>query len=132
MAKVTIRLYPSSKRYKRKDQVWGKKQTVPNQSMSLQEIIRRFTRKEALPLEKDGVYEDRFGDLEKLSREDITVRRERAAQLKDWAKRGEAEYKEKQKKSEEEAKKKSDEEFEAKVKGIKGDVKDSPPDKPNP
>lgn len=132
MAKAKINLYPSAQRYKRKDQQWGKKQTVPNQSMSLQEIIKRFTRKEALPLEKEGVFEDRFGDLEKLSREDITVRHERARQLKDWAKRGEADYQQKQKKSEEEQKKKADEEFEAKVKGIKGDVKDTPPDKPNP
>lgn len=65
----------------------SKNVTVPNQSMSLQEIIRRFTRKESLPIEKEGTYEDRFGDLEKLSRQDITVRLERAGEIKRWRSR---------------------------------------------
>lgn len=44
---------------------------VPNQSMTLQEIIKRFLRKEALPIEKNGVYLEGFGDIEKLARQDI-------------------------------------------------------------
>jgi len=56
--------------------------TVPNQSLSLREIIKRFIRNEALPLEKEGIYEERMGDLEKFAREDITVRHERAAAMK--------------------------------------------------
>lgn len=55
---------------------------IPSQSMSLKEIIIRFTRREALPIEKQGMYEDRMGDLEKISREDILERHERAAELK--------------------------------------------------
>lgn len=53
-----------------------KRQTVPNQSLSLREIIKRFIRREPLPLSNDGVYEDRYTDLEKLSKADITVQHE--------------------------------------------------------
>lgn len=60
--------------------------TVPNQSMSLQTILKRFTRRESLPIEKEGFYDDRFGDVEKLQHEDITVRMERADNLKKWVK----------------------------------------------
>lgn len=56
--------------------------TVPNQSMTLKDIIKRFMRKESLPIEHQGVYAEGFGDLEKMSREDITTRHERAANLK--------------------------------------------------
>lgn len=56
---------------------------VPNQSMSIQEIWRRFTRREAVPAEKEGIYTDKLGDLEKLRDADITVRHERAATLKE-------------------------------------------------
>lgn len=59
-----------------------KRMTVPNQSMSLREIIRRFIRRESLPLSKDGTYEERFEDLEKLSHQDITVRMDRVEDLK--------------------------------------------------
>jgi len=53
------------------------------QSMSLREIIRRFIRKEALPIERQGIYEDRFEDLEKLGKQDITVQMERAEDLRE-------------------------------------------------
>jgi len=66
-----------------------KNMVVPNQSMTLREIIKRFTRREALPIQKTGVYESRFGDLEKLSREDITVRMETAETLRTWREAGE-------------------------------------------
>lgn len=130
MAKLKIALYPTASKYERKQITWGKKRTVPNQSMSLQEIIKRFTRKEALPLEKEVVYEDRFGDLEKLSREDITVRRERARDIKQWADKASKQYEEKQKKAAEEQKKKDEEEFVKKVKGIQGEMPVQEPDKP--
>lgn len=52
---------------------------VPNQSMSLREILRRFVRKESLPVSQEGIYEERMGDLEKMSKEDIVIRHERAA-----------------------------------------------------
>lgn len=54
----------------------------PQQCMSLHDIIRRFIRKEALPIEKQGVYQERMGDLEKISRMDITVQVEQAKALK--------------------------------------------------
>jgi len=79
-----LKLYPSFK-VKSMDFSKTKRMVVPNQSMTLQDIIRRFTRNESLPIEKRGVYEDRFGDLDKLSREDISVKAERAVQLKNWA-----------------------------------------------
>lgn len=56
--------------------------TLPDQSITLKEIIKRFLRKEALPISKEGLYEDRMGDLEKLANEDITVQMERAQELK--------------------------------------------------
>jgi hypothetical protein len=59
-----------------------KRVTLPNQSMSLQEIVRRFIRKESLPISKDGMYEDRFGDLEKLSRMDIVDQMAKVEELK--------------------------------------------------
>lgn len=56
--------------------------TVPQQSMTLREIIKRFVRGESLPISKEGTYEERMGDLEKLARADITVQMERV----DWLK----------------------------------------------
>lgn len=81
MAKKQLVLYPDVKVYS-KSYKGVKKVTVPSQSMSLHEILRRFTRKEALPIEKDGVYETRFGDLEKLGREDMTVQHEKVEEIK--------------------------------------------------
>lgn len=69
-------LYP---KYVRKGQSFkGVKITVvPDQSMSLKDIIRRFIKKEALPLSKEGFYEDRFDyDLEKVQHEDLVVKDE--------------------------------------------------------
>jgi hypothetical protein len=55
----------------------------PNQSLTLRQIIQRYVRGQPLPVtSNEGLYETRFGDLEKLSREDITVQMERAAELK--------------------------------------------------
>lgn len=129
--KKQIALYPTANRYKRKVVEFGKKRTVPNQSMSLQEIIKRFMRKEALPIEKEAHYEDRFGDLEKLSREDITIRHERAEQLKTWADKRSKDYEEKQKREADEKAKKDEEEFVRKVKVVKGEPP-VPPDNPKP
>lgn len=50
--------------------------TLPSQAMTLQEILRRFVRNESLPIAREGVYEDRFGDLEKLKTKDITEQME--------------------------------------------------------
>lgn len=59
-----------------------KKCVVPNQSMSLKEILQRFVRREALPVARQGIYEERFGDLEKLSKADITEQLERVEEIK--------------------------------------------------
>lgn len=77
-----MHLYPKVERKKRSFKN-VKKQVLPMQSMSLKEIIQRFVRKESLPIAKEGFYEDRMGDLEKMSKEDITIQHERAALLKE-------------------------------------------------
>lgn len=60
-----------------------KRMTVPGQSLSLREIVRRFVRREALPVNaKDGVYEHRFGDLEKISKLDLVEQHEIIDSLK--------------------------------------------------
>lgn len=60
-----------------------KRSVVPNQCMSLAEIIKRFVRREPLPVAKEGVYEERFGDLEKIARTDITEQMEKVVELRD-------------------------------------------------
>ena len=59
-----------------------KRQTVPKQSLSLREILRRFVRREPLPVSKEGVYEERFGDLEKMAQMDIFDKFEKVEWLK--------------------------------------------------
>lgn len=86
---MSLRLYPPVQRSRTsfKD---VKSVTVPNQCMTLAEIIKRFVRKESLPIGREGFYEDRMGDLEKLGNEDIVVQLERAADLKSKIKNAEA------------------------------------------
>lgn len=50
--------------------------------MSLREIVKRFVRREPLPVSHEGQYEDRFGDLEKLKNADITEQFDRVEELK--------------------------------------------------
>lgn len=66
-----------------------KKYVVPNQAMTLQEILRRFVRRESLPISKEGTYETRFGDLEKMQNLDITEKMEHVAKIKVFLKKGE-------------------------------------------
>lgn len=81
-----VRLYPevevSRQSFKRVKRV-----TVPNQSMSLREVLRRYVRREPLPGSNDGVYEERFGDLEKMAKADIVVQMEHVEDLKAKIKR---------------------------------------------
>lgn len=66
----------------------SKKFVVPSQSMTLKEILRRFVRKESLPISQEGVYDDRYDyDLEKLAKEDITVREEVAEEMREKTKK---------------------------------------------
>lgn len=78
--------------------------TVPNQSMTLKEILRRFVRRESLPIQRQGIYAEGFGDLEKIMHEDFTVQEERLNEV-----RKKVEY----------AKKKSSEKADAKGKAAK-------------
>lgn len=77
-----IRLYPQVV-VKGQSFVGVKEHVVPMQSMTLREIIRRFVRKEALPISHEGTYNDEYEyDLEKLAKEDLTVREEVLATVK--------------------------------------------------
>lgn len=56
---------------KRKSFKGVKKVVVPNQSMTLQQILKRFIKREPLPVEHKGYYEDRYDyDLDKVLHED--------------------------------------------------------------
>lgn len=66
---------------------------IPNQSMTLQEIIKRFVRKESLPIMKEGTYnEDYEYDLEKLVHADITERHDVINHLKYLQQKAKQEY----------------------------------------
>lgn len=77
--------------------------TVPDQSMSLREIIKRFMRRESLPVEKQGIYATGLGDLEKIRNADITVQLDRAAQIQAAIAKGQANDAERRKKAKESA-----------------------------
>lgn len=83
-----LALFPS-KAVKGKGQsfVGVKRVVIPNQSMTLHEILERFTRKEALPVMREGYYETRFGDIEKMSMAPIDVQRDYAENMKQFVKR---------------------------------------------
>jgi len=86
MTKKKLLLYPKVVRQPQ-DFKGSKIWTVPNQSLSLAEILRRFTRKESLPIEKEGFYETRFGDLEKTANADILEQFEKADEIRAYAHR---------------------------------------------
>lgn len=79
--KRVVRLYPTVK-VKGQSFKNVKKVTVPNQSMTLKEILKRFIRKESLPVNQEGIYEDRMGDLEKLDKMDIVDKMEIVDEIK--------------------------------------------------
>lgn len=72
----------------------------PNQSMSLQEILERFTRNEALPIGREVNYHESEDDLEKVQHMDLVDREEFVNGLKETRKRFDSQ----------EAKKKADQE----------------------
>jgi len=78
---MALKLYPTVP-VVGKSFVGVKRCVVPKQSMSLREIVRRFIRREQLPVAHEGLYEERFGDLEKLMKKDITEQMERVEELK--------------------------------------------------
>lgn len=75
-----MRLYPPVK-IVRQSFAGSKVCTIPNQSMTLHDIIKRFLRKESLPIEHSGVYATGFGDVEKLGNMDIVERKEYGERL---------------------------------------------------
>lgn len=105
-----------------------KKIVQPNQSMSLEEILERFTRGEALPIGQQSAYDetDDIGvDLEKIAKADLVDKEEFHDSL-ELTKRKYAQQ-EKNKKAEAEKKAKADydkkiaDEVEAKIKGSQPD-----------
>jgi len=55
-----------------------KKQVVPNQAMSLEEILKRFVRNEALPIGREALYHEGEDDLSKLDDMDPVDKKEYA------------------------------------------------------
>jgi len=55
---------------------------LPNQSMTLQEILRRFVKRESLPQMMDGIYVESDYDLEKLAKADRIEQDEILAEIK--------------------------------------------------
>jgi len=78
-----------------------KKLTVPNRSMSLQEILERFTRGEPLEVSRgEGTYHEGDTDLEKIAHADLVDREEYTERLrqtqKDYEKQERAKAKKRQ------------------------------------
>lgn len=94
--------------------ITDKKAVRPNMSMSLQEILERFTRGEALEIGRDVEYDDGDDDLEKVAHMDLVDRAEFVDRLKHTARQYEKQEKAKAKKEAErlyaEAVKKAEEE----------------------
>lgn len=74
----------------------SKKLVVPNQTMSLEEILKRFTRGESLEIGKDGTFDDEGDDdLEKVANMDLVDKAEFVDKLKQTQKDFEKQEKEK-------------------------------------
>lgn len=80
--------------------------TVPNQAMTLEEILTRFVRGEALNIGREVNYYDSDDDLEKVAKGDLTERDEFVEKQRDIQKRWEKQEKEKAKKVAEEEREK--------------------------
>lgn len=92
----------------------GKKLVVPNATMSLHEMLRRFVRREQLPVEKAGSYFESDYDLEKVSKMDRVDQEEILSEMKQKTatakKKAQTEYQrlEKERKDKEDLLKQSD------------------------
>lgn len=78
--------------------ITGKRLVVPNQAMSLQEILERFTRNEPLPIGKDVSYHESDDDLMRVSRMDLVDRQEYVQKLEETKKAYDRQEKAKEKK----------------------------------
>lgn len=90
-----LRLYPKQEIEKQSFE-GVKRHVVPNQSMGLAEIIRRFTRREPLPELREGFYSEEHGDIEKIQKEDIVDREERIRELDERIKKRDSKKKSKE------------------------------------
>lgn len=79
----------------------GVKLTVPDQSLSLQEILTRFTRNEPLPVGNRVSYHESDDDLEKIQHMDLVDREEFVEKLKTTQKDYEKQEKRKAKQAQE-------------------------------
>lgn len=96
------------------------KEVVPDQSMSLAEILQRFTRGEAVPIGKDGEFDehadtDESIDLEKIAKADLTDKEEYYNKLQETREKYEKQEKAKSAKAAKLAKEKAAAEFKAAV-----------------
>lgn len=90
----------------------GPKQVVPNMSLSLQEILERFTRGEPLEIGKEYNYDDQGDDdLEKVKHMDLVDREEYVNKLKQTRKFYDAQQKARAEKRQGELDKKAVEEL---------------------
>lgn len=79
-------------RRKSKRPPMGVKLYVPMQSMSIAEMLRRFVRREALPVEHRAVYADVGYDLEKISKMDPVEQDEVLSEVKERVSKLQGEY----------------------------------------
>lgn len=93
----------------------GKKLTVPDQSMDLKEILRRFVRNEPVAVGREGVYVESEDDLEKVAHLDLVEKDEFIAQQKEKQRRYDRQEKEKERVRLEQVRKEEREKIRAEV-----------------
>nr|QJB20575.1 MAG: hypothetical protein [Microvirus sp.] len=97
---------------------------IPDQSLSLQEILERFTRGESLPVQHDARFDpDGDEDLEKIQRMDLVDRQEYMDNLKKTQNDYEKQERKKAESAREEARKKIEEEERQKLAASKAQKK---------
>lgn len=99
---------------------FGPKTVVPNQALSLEEIIARFTRGETLSIGRDVSYHESDDDLEKVSHMDLVDREEFVEKLKTTQKEFEKQEKRKATKLQERLRAEALAKIEAEEKAKKG------------
>lgn len=102
----------------------GGKIVIPDQSMSLQTILERFTRNEALPIGRDGNYHESEDDLEKVANSDLVDKAEFVDKMKQTKKN----YEKQERKRQEAVKKAAEEKIEQEIRDKLAREKGAPPD----
>lgn len=89
---------------------------IPDQSLSLEEILQRFTRGEELPVGFEGVFdEETEDDLEKLGRADLVDKYEYSQKMQEIQKEFEAQEKAREKAEREAEEKRQQAELDKKI-----------------